>query len=578
MVAIETLPLRDRALPNEPFFGKLLGLLQLGDDHVAIDDPYSGIKASMSRFLNDVLATRAAIRRAAPAEMLDQHGMVYEQKPYILLLAPCSYRYFVGFFAILALGAAVVPLSASVSVDEATRFKNKSEASCLVFAADLESKALDIQQSTSLCLVPISFAADTTDGERTCNIDITINESLTIEPTRPSLVLGTSGSTGPPKGVVLTRGFFNIPMPDGGPDDVFITMITAMNWIGGVWPPTKLLLNGVRIEIFDSQPSRPEVAWKRLRQGGVTFLMAHSNVWMSMMKYYVNELSRLSPAELEPYRHGARDVKLAMAGAIPIFPPVLKFWREIFGHPLMNLYSAAEMGGCGLRTAADVEEDVERSVGTPYGQLEVKLSEGDRGEFLIKGPTVVSHYLGDPKATEDVFDSEGFYKTGDRGHIANGVYIIDGRLKHDCKYPHHAYKVPIPELEMQLLRLHYVDEAYAVPAPEASVGEHIAVLVRLKPEAEGEGLTLAKLREDLVSGSTLPVGYLPTVLRVLGRGETVPRSYTDKPLRRQIVTEFFLGPGGTVEQGNLSIEVWESKGIPSARDFDQGSDQRLTTA
>lgn len=133
MIAIETLPQRDRALPNEPFFGKLLGLLQLGDDHVAIDDPYSGIKASISQFLNDVLATRAAIRRAAPAGMLDQHGMVYEQKPFILLLAPCSYSYFVGFFAILALGAAVVPLcECAVSLYRSSYLPNTSTANCLL--------------------------------------------------------------------------------------------------------------------------------------------------------------------------------------------------------------------------------------------------------------------------------------------------------------------------------------------------------------------------------------------------------------------------------------------------------------
>ncbi|EFR03573.1 hypothetical protein MGYG_06570 [Nannizzia gypsea CBS 118893] len=576
MVAIETVPQQGKTLPNEPFFRRLLGLTQLGDGHVAIDDPYSGTKASYSQFLGDVLATRDAIRHAAPPGMLDQRGMIYEQRPYILLLAPCSYRYLVGFFSILALGAAVVPLSVSVSVDEAARFMDKSEASCLVFATELEPKALEIQQSTSLDLAPISFAEGTTKGEQACDIDITINESFTIDTTRPSLVLGTSGSTGPPKGVVLTRDFFNTPMPDGGPGDVFITMITAMNWIGGVWPPTKLLLNGVRIEIFDSQPSKPEVAWERFRQGGVTFVMAHSNVWTSMMKYYVDELGGLPSTEREPYVQGARGIKLAMAGATPIFPPVLSFWRGVLGRPLMNLYSAAEMGGCGLRTAADVEEDIERSVGTPYGQLEVKLSEGEHGEFLIKGPTVISHYLGDVKATQAVFDDDGFYKTGDRGHLENGVYIIDGRLKHDCKYPL-SPAVPIPELEMQLLRLAYIDEVYAVPVPEALVGEHIAALVRLKPGAQEGGLTLAKLREDLLSTSTLPVGYLPTMLRILARREAIPRSYTDKPLRKQIVTEFFLGPSGTVEVGkNLAIEVWQTKGIPAARDFDQGSEKRQT--
>lgn len=115
MVSVASTPCWDRTLPNEPFFTRLLALTQLGDGHIAINDPYSATKASYSRLLNDVLATRDAIRNTAPPGLLDQRGMVYEQKPYILLLAPCGYHYFVGFFAILALGGAVVPLCESTS-------------------------------------------------------------------------------------------------------------------------------------------------------------------------------------------------------------------------------------------------------------------------------------------------------------------------------------------------------------------------------------------------------------------------------------------------------------------------------
>ncbi|KAK2811892.1 hypothetical protein FQN49_008420, partial [Arthroderma sp. PD_2] len=541
-------------------------------DHIAIHDPYRGVKANIPRFLNDVLATRDVIRQASP-KLFDRHGMVYEERPYILLLAPCSYRYFVGLFAILALAGGVVPLSLSVSVEEAGRFIDKSRASCLLFSADIESKALEIQaqladqRSATLDLVPIPVADGEACPARLADLDVTIDEGLVIIPTRPALVLGTSGSTGPPKGVVLTRNFLNIPMPDGGPDDVFITMITAMNWIGGVWPSTRLLLKGTRIEIFDSQPNTPASAWERLRCGGVTMIMAHATMWTNMMKHYDEKLSHLPADERETYVRGARQVWSAMSGAIPIFPSVLLFWREMLDRPLMNLYSAAELGGGGLRTSPDVEKDIERSVGGPYAQLEVKLSEGDHGEILVKGPSVFSHYLDDAAATKAAFDQDGFYKTGDSAHISEGVYIID-----DIK--HHAYKVPIPELEMQLHKLSYVEEVYAVPVPEPSVGEHIAVLIRLAPPARVTTLSLRKLRDDLLSVSTLPMGYLPTMLRILAEGEDIPRSYTGKPLRKQAAKDFFTGPDGTVPGEGNTIEIWKSKSVPLARDFDQGSERR----
>ncbi|KAF3482636.1 acyl-activating enzyme 13 [Arthroderma uncinatum] len=564
-VAVESQPRGDRVLPNEPFFKRLLTLAQLGDDHIAIHDPYRGVKASFPRFLNDVLATRDAIRHGTSPGLFDQRGMVYEERPYILLLAPFSYRYFVGFFAILALGGAAIPLSPSVSVNEAERFMDKSRASCLVFVPDTERTALEIQRQladlrpATLDLVPIPVAdGETARPARLCDLDITIDKDLVITPSRPGLVLGTSGTTGPPKGVVLTRNFLNVPMPEGGPDDTFITLITAANWIGGIWPPTRLLLKGTRVEIFDSQPNTPEPTWERIRQGGVTMLMAHATMWTDMMKYYIEKLSHLPADEREEYVRGARQVWSAMSGAVPIFPSVLLFWREILGRPLMNLYSAAEMGGGGLRTSADAETDIERSVGGPYAQLEVKLSEGDHGEILVRGPSVFSHYLDDPKATAAVFDEDGFYKTGDS----------------DIK--HHSYKVPIPELEMQLHKLPYADEVYAVPVPAPTVGEHIAVLIRLAPTAQGTSLALQKLRDDLLSVSALPVGYRPTMLRILAEGEDIPRSYTGKPLRKQIAKEFFPGPDGSMPgEGDYTIEVWKFEGVPLAQDFDQGSERRI---
>jgi malonyl-CoA/methylmalonyl-CoA synthetase len=82
----------------------------------------------------------------------------------------------------------------------------------------------------------------------------------------------------------------------------------------------------------------------------------------------------------------------------------------------------------------------------------VKLSEGDRGELLIKSPIMfsqyafrplqkpqsisltISSYLSDPVTTEQAFEDEGYFKTGDYVRRVGGQYVIDGRINSDCEH------------------------------------------------------------------------------------------------------------------------------------------------
>jgi malonyl-CoA/methylmalonyl-CoA synthetase len=95
-------------LPNTLFFGKLLRLAQLSPTRVAIRDINLGIERTYLQLLIDVFALRNTIQGSlSPTALAD---LSFGKDIYIALLAPGGYEYAVGFFAILCLGAAVVPL------------------------------------------------------------------------------------------------------------------------------------------------------------------------------------------------------------------------------------------------------------------------------------------------------------------------------------------------------------------------------------------------------------------------------------------------------------------------------------
>jgi malonyl-CoA/methylmalonyl-CoA synthetase len=98
----------ENVLPNLPFFHRLLRYAQRNPSPIAIRDLNAGLEKSYHQLLSDVLSFRKVLEATLSPEV--RHDLVADKEVYIGLLAPGGYEYTVGFIAILAIGAAVVPM------------------------------------------------------------------------------------------------------------------------------------------------------------------------------------------------------------------------------------------------------------------------------------------------------------------------------------------------------------------------------------------------------------------------------------------------------------------------------------
>lgn len=104
----------ENVLPNIPFFHKLLRYAQRKPSPTAVRDVNACVEKTYHHILSDVLAFRKVLEKQLSSEV--RQNLAYDKEVYIGLLAPGGYEYTVGFIAILALGAAVVPLGEFQSV------------------------------------------------------------------------------------------------------------------------------------------------------------------------------------------------------------------------------------------------------------------------------------------------------------------------------------------------------------------------------------------------------------------------------------------------------------------------------
>lgn len=466
----------------------------------------------------------------------------------------------------------------ALPVDEAVYYVEKSrQAAILVSSNAMElGRAIvaKINHSQDEAIECIAIAPNIVQSAVSLKEIVVSSGSYTDDNSAGCLIF-TSGTSGSPKPAVLPRGYIHEAARgvadhfDLRPGDVILHVLPVHHVTGLVINILPFIMAGACIE-FRSGSFDPQWIWDRWRKGGLTFFSGVPTIFLRMMRYHQQVISKLPTAERTAYEEAADQFRAIICGTSALPRPVQDFWTRIRkGKPILTRYGSTEAGAV-LMVPLEGESVPDGSVGRVVPGVDLKLSEGEEGEILIKSPHLfsrylfldgvtlspffvdpVDRYLFDEAATANAFDERGYFKTGDIARREGENYFISGRASQDI-IKSGGYKISALDIEREVLALPYISEVMVVGVEDEEFGQRVAALVTLldgtRPE---QSLSINGFRGDLRSKLA---GYkLPTLLRIV-KGD-LPKTASGKVLKKKLGLKFFPCPGWEQEP---QIQVWRS--------------------
>jgi long-chain acyl-CoA synthetase len=342
-----------------------------------------------------------------------------------------------------------------------------------------------------------------------------------------ALLMYTSGTTGQPKGVVLTHrnivsgGLYTAKAHALGADDRVLCSLPLYHINAQIVTAVGPLACGGSVVM----PHRFSAShfWELLERHRCTWF----NVVPTIISYL---LSRTDPAASEP---DLSRVRFGRSASAPLPPGLHREFENRFGFAIIETFGMTETCAPCFSNPLDPGKRKYGSVGKPVGNAAKvagpdgrTLLPGIIGELMVKGDNVMRGYYRNPEATALALEQDGWMHTGDLGYMdADGCYFVTGRSRELIIKG--GENIAPREIDDVLYRHPAVLEAAVVGIPDAHYGQEIMACVVLKPGIAADEAGLRAFCE-----SELGRYKTPKVFRFLGE---LPKGPSGKVQRLKLL-------------------------------------------
>ena len=347
------------------------------------------------------------------------------------LIYPTCAEFFYTFFGALRLGAVPVPLYPTLGVDATANILRDSETKVVATIGWFRTGVEESQSAAA----NVRHVVEPFDLE----VDDRPPAFPTILPEDIALIQYTSGSTGQPRGVVLSHGNvsrtveFMAEAAELTREDVVVSWLPLYHDMGLIGCAFTPLWTGARLHLLPPDLKSPRVWLDLVTRVRATFTVSPDFGYRSCVRN-IHDTTGLDLSSL----------KQALSGGEPVRPSTIQAFEQKFGveNVVTPCYGLAEATLAVAIWPRKTPLRFDRSgkflsVGRPCRGVSVRIMEGERevdvdgeGEICVRSPGVMQGYYNNTEATRCVLSPDGWLRTGDLGFLdAEGYLYVTGRLK-----------------------------------------------------------------------------------------------------------------------------------------------------
>lgn len=425
------------------------------------------------------------------------------------------------YLAVLASAAIFVPMNAAYTAAEVALLVEDAEPVLLVHAA--ATAVPQAGEGPARATLEPDGSGSLTDLALSLEPDLAVEDMPAID---LAAILFTSGTTGRPKGAMLTHGNLSSNVAAlfetwrfSDADTILHTL--PLFHVHGLFVALHLgLYSAATVKMLG-----------KFDAAKVVSMLPGVTVFMGVPTFYTRLLDRADFT-----RDAVRNMRLFVSGSAPLLPSVFVAFEERTGHRILERYGMTET----VMITSNPYEPAGRipgTVGYPLpgvslrivgGEGRGELPSGEVGEIEMKGPNLCAGYWRRPEATAEAFGADGFFLTGDTGFKdSDGRVTIAGRSK-DLIISG-GFNVYPAELEILFADLPGVSDVAVIGVPHPDFGEAVVALVTAGDPAFDPADIDALAKERLAKFKQ------PKAVHVLAE---FPRNAMGKVLKAELRKEF----------------------------------------